>query len=82
MSIDEQFDILIDEVTKKTNVLKTLTSSNSDEHNTPSFLIEAARGVMGRIDLDPMSNKVANEIVKATKIFTKEDDALNKEWRR
>ena len=34
--------------------LKTLTSSNSDEHNTPSYLIDAAREVLGVIDLDPM----------------------------
>ena len=60
---------LIDEVAKKSIVLKTLTSSNSDEHNTPSFLIEAAREVMGGIDLDPMSNKAANKIIQAMNFF-------------
>lgn len=60
--------------------LKTLTSSNSDEHNTPFYLIEAAREVMGSIDLDPMSNELANEYIKATNFYTKEDDGLSKEW--
>jgi len=72
--------LLVDEVTKKSNVLKTLTSNNSDEHNTPSFLIEAAREVMGEIDLDPMSNMLANETIKATKYYTKEDEGLEQEW--
>ena len=80
MTIDSQLDLLIEEVTKKYNVLKTLTSNNSDEHNTPSFLIEAARKVMGGIDLDPMSNKTANNVVKATNLYTKENDGLNQEW--
>lgn len=60
--------------------LRTLTSSNSDEHNTPSYLIEAAREVLGTIDLDPMSNKLANETVKALTFYTKEDDGLTKDW--
>lgn len=60
--------------------LKTLTSHNSDEHNTPSYLIKAAREVLGTIDLDPMSNKLANETVRATTIYTKEDNGLDKEW--
>jgi hypothetical protein len=77
MTVEPQ---LIDEVTKKSAVLKTLTSNNSDEHNTPSFLIEAAREVMEGIDLDPMSNKAANKIVRATNLYTKEDDGLSKDW--
>ena len=59
---------------------KTLTSSNSDEHNTPSYLIEAAREVMGSIDLDPMSNLLANEQVRANTYYTKEEDGLSKDW--
>ena len=60
--------------------LKTLTSSTSDEHNTPSYLVEAAREVMGSIDLDPMSNELANETINATNYYTKEEDGLSKEW--
>jgi hypothetical protein len=65
--------IIIDSTSSK-KTLKTLTSSNSDEHNTPSYLIEAAREIMGGIDL------VANETIKATDIYTKEDDGLTKNW--
>lgn len=71
-------DLIIDFTSK--NTLKTLTSSNSDEHNTPSYLIEAAREVMGGIDLDPMSNVLANDLVQASTIYTKKDDGLTKDW--
>ena len=59
---------------------KILVSNASDEHNTPCYLIEAAREVMGSIDLDPMSNELANETIRATTYYTKEDDSLNKDW--
>ena len=65
---------------KKNNSLKTLTSHKSDEHNTPSYIIEAAREVLEVIDLDPMSNALANETVKATTFYTKKDDELDKDW--
>lgn len=71
-------DLVVDSISK--NTLKTLTSSNSDEHNTPSYLIEATREVLGSIDLDPMSNDLANETVRATNYYTKEDDGLSKNW--
>ena len=35
---------------------------------------------MGTIDLDPMSNSLANETIRATNIYTKKDDGLSKEW--
>lgn len=60
--------------------LKILTSAKSDEHGTPHFLVEAAREVMGAIDLDPMSNLEAQEIIQAQRFYTKEDDGLTKPW--
>jgi len=51
-------------------------SGKSDEWYTPSVYIEAAREVLGEIDLDPASCAVANEIVKATTYYTKEQDGL------
>ena len=69
-----------DDSTNSKKVLKTLTSSNSDEHNTPSYLIEAAREILGAIDLDPMSNDLANETVRATTYYTREDEGLSKDW--
>jgi DNA N-6-adenine-methyltransferase (Dam) len=52
----------------------------SNEWYTPSKYIEAAREVMGSIDLDPASCELANKTVKATKYYTKEEDGLSKEW--
>lgn len=55
-------------------------SSKSNEHYTPPDIIEGVRAVLGSIDLDPASCEVANTIVKAKKIYTKEDDGLVQDW--
>jgi len=55
-------------------------SSESNEYYTPSEYIEAARNVMGGIDLDPASHQVAQEIVNAEQYFTEKDDGLSREW--
>lgn len=57
-----------------------LTSSKNDSWRTPSRYIEAARLVMGSIDLDPASSEIANETIKATSIFTKDNNGLDKNW--
>jgi len=54
--------------------------TKSNEWFTPSYLIEAARAVMGSIDLDPASCALANETVKAARYFTEDDDGLSKAW--
>ncbi|SRR6266568_527608 len=53
---------------------------SSNEWYTPSKYIEAAREVMGTIDLDPASCELANQVVKATKYYTKEDNGLMHPW--
>ena len=58
-----------------------MMSSNTDEWYTPPAIMEAIRAVLGRIDLDPCTNAIANETVKAAEIFTLEDDGLSQEWR-
>ena len=47
---------------------------------TPAEFIEAARGVMGGIDLDPASSDIAQETVKAGAYFTAETNSLDKPW--
>jgi DNA N-6-adenine-methyltransferase (Dam) len=64
----------------KNHKLKVLTSNKSDEHYTPKNIIDAAREVMGEIDLDPMSCERANKTVRAAKFYSKKDDSLVKPW--
>lgn len=51
------------------------------EWYTPAEYIEAAREVMGTIDLDPASSDIAQTTVKAKKFFTIHDDGLSKKWK-
>ena len=51
-----------------------------NEWFSPPEIVEAARIVMGGIDLDPASCEVANAIVKATHFFSIRDDGLSREW--
>ena len=53
---------------------------NSVEWFTPPELIEMAREVLGKIDLDPASNKLAQGWIKAKQYYTQKDDGLSQQW--
>ena len=54
--------------------------TGENEWFTPAEYIERARTVLGGIDLDPATHDAAQEVVKAEKYFTKEDDGLSLDW--
>jgi hypothetical protein len=56
-------------------------NSGEIEWYTPPKYIEAAREVLGSIDLDPASCKLAQETVQAKTFFTQEEDGLVQPWR-
>jgi hypothetical protein len=54
--------------------------TGENEWFTPEQYIEAARDVLGAIDLDPASHPKAQEWIKADRYFTRAEDGLAQEW--
>lgn len=54
-------------------------SSDTNSHYTPPEVVEAARAVMGAIDLDPFSCEKANEVVKAAEYWSR--SGFENAWR-
>jgi hypothetical protein len=62
--------------------IRRVTGKKEDlELITSSELVQAANAVMGNIDLDPASSKVAQNYVQASEFFSPQDDGLNaQQW--
>ncbi|HTI14157.1 MAG TPA: DNA N-6-adenine-methyltransferase [Dictyobacter sp.] len=54
--------------------------NNKNEWYTNAKYIEAARSVMGGIDLDPASCAEANKTVRAARYYSLEDDGITSTW--
>jgi DNA N-6-adenine-methyltransferase (Dam) len=57
----------------------TLGTGNNEWFTPPQY-IEAARRMLGEIDLDPASHSIAQQAVKAARFYTLQDDGLAREW--
>lgn len=60
--------------------MSALHSCDSPEWYTPSVYVEAAREVMGGIDLDPAAHEESNQIVQPGCYFAAADDGLQQSW--
>ena len=86
---DDQFEKLVSKAREEQQPLtraavstgKFRANSTGDyEIYTPPAIVEAARLCMGGIDLDPLSSAAANEVVKATTHYTRDDDGFALPW--
>ena len=67
------------EITQPQHFRTQFTGEN--EWYTPPDYVEAARRVLGRIDLDPASSEKAQKTIRARRYYSAEDDGLAQEWR-
>jgi len=65
---------------QKAGVIRGTEGTGEFERYTPAKFIEAARQVLGEIDLDPATSKEAQKTVRAVQYFTEKDDGLAQEW--
>lgn len=64
----------------KSSTLTVLQSSESNEWYTPAQYVDAARRLMGAVDVDPASNALANEVIQASCYYDASTNGLDKLW--
>lgn len=55
--------------------------NQNNEWYTPPYIIDLAREVLGHINVDPASNLIAQEWIKADTFFTEDTNGLDKPWK-
>jgi len=67
---------------EKDGTVRGTEGTGEFERYTPAYYIEAARLVLGEIDLDPATSETAQQTVKAKEYFTakSEPDGLHRDW--
>lgn len=58
----------------------TVAPAGSDDQYTPRWVLDAARQVLGRIDLDPATSAAAQAVVGAQRYYTQTDNGLIQPW--
>ena len=64
----------------KSDAVHVSHNTGQPEWYTPLHILDAARKVLGEIELDPASSEVAQETVQARKYYTAEQDGLSQAW--
>lgn len=78
--IDNNEEITLAGIRRLNSSAHVAHATGENEWYTPPEYTDAARRVMGGIDLDPASSDIANKSVKATAYYTEEDDGLAWDW--
>lgn len=78
----DQTDTVTDCPPQEADQPKPHVARNTGEHEwyTPPVYLDAARIVLGDIELDPASSDIAQRNVQAKVYYTKENDGLSKTW--